>query len=171
MRALPLVTLAAVLAAGGPAAAHVTLEAKEAFAGSYHRATLKVPHGCQGSPTVRVRLRLPAQVTAAKPMPKPGWELQIVRQRMENAIRGAHGEMIVDRVSEIVWSGGPLADAHYDEFVLQVVLPNTPGEVLAFPVVQECAQGVHRWIQLPEAGKSGSDLKEPAPLLRLLPRP
>ncbi len=90
---------------------------------------------------------------------------------METAVRGSHGEAITERTSEIIWSGGRLLDAHYDEFVLQVTLPDTPGAVLVFPVVQECEQGVHRWIELPEAGKTPAGLKEPAPQLRLLPKP
>jgi len=36
--------------------------------------------------------------------------------------------------------------------------------------VQECERGVHRWIEIPAAGKSRGDYKEPAPFLRLTPR-
>ena len=67
----------AVLAAD--AGAHVTLEQQEAIAGGFHKAVLRVPHGCDGSPTTMVRLRLPDGVTGAKPMPKPGWELATTR--------------------------------------------------------------------------------------------
>jgi uncharacterized protein YcnI len=37
-------------------------------------------------------------------------------------------------------------------------------------VVQECEKGVHRWIEIPAAGKSSSDYPEPAPALKLLPK-
>jgi uncharacterized protein YcnI len=36
-------------------------------------------------------------------------------------------------------------------------------------VVQECEKGVHRWIEIPAAGKTASDYKEPAPALKLVP--
>ena len=49
-------------------------------------------------------------------------------------------------------------------------LPDKPGETLYFPTVQECEKGVHRWIEIPAAGKSRGDYKEPAPFLRLLPK-
>jgi uncharacterized protein YcnI len=45
-----------------------------------------------------------------------------------------------------------------------------PGGTLYFPVVQECENGIHRWIELPQDGKPATDLKEPAPALKLLPK-
>ncbi len=41
----------AVLSAS-PAAAHVTLEKRQAPVGSYYKAVFAVPHGCAGSATV-----------------------------------------------------------------------------------------------------------------------
>lgn len=44
------------------------------------------------------------------------------------------------------------------------------GEMIYFPVVQECDGGkVERWIEIPAAGKGADDYKYPAPGLRLLP--
>ena len=74
-------------------------------------------------------------------------------------------------VREVAWSGGRLLDEHYDEFVVRVRLPDTPGEVLHFPVVQDCEAGGRRWIEIPEPGRSAHDDDEPAPSLRLLPKP
>jgi uncharacterized protein YcnI len=37
-------------------------------------------------------------------------------------------------------------------------------------VVQECEKGVHRWIEIPAAGKPASEYPEPAPALKLLPK-
>ena len=45
------------------------------------------------------------------------------------------------------------------------------GKMLYFPVVQECERGVYRWIEIPAAGKSSGDYPEPAPALKLLPKP
>ena len=50
--------------------AHVTLETPRAAAGGLYKAVLRVPHGCQGSPTVQLRVRVPEGVFAAKPQPK-----------------------------------------------------------------------------------------------------
>ena len=40
-------------------------------------------------------------------------------------------------------------------------MPNLPGDTLWFPVVQRCAQGETRWIQIPVEGEPEPD--EPAP--------
>jgi uncharacterized protein YcnI len=73
-------------------------------------------------------------------------------------------------VTEIDWSGGRLLDEDYDEFVFMSFLATDlqPGQTIYFRVVQECEKGVHRWIDIPAAG---SEDPEPAPGLKLLPKP
>lgn len=159
-------TLCLALSAGS-AAAHVTLETREAPAGSYYKAVLKVGHGCDGSPTTAIRVRLPDGAVLAKPMPKPGWTLATKEGPYAQPYE-SHGRSITQGVTEIAWTGGSLPDAWYDEFVFQVVLPKQPaGTMLYIPVVQECEKGVHRWIEIPEAGKAADDYREPAPGLKL----
>lgn len=153
----------------GPALAHVTLETKEAPAGSYYKAVARVGHGCEGSPTLKVRIRMPDGVTNVKPQPKPGWELATVKGKLATPIKDSHGNSVTEGVIEVAWAGR-LLDEHYDEFVVQVRLPDRPGETVYFPIVQECEQGAHRWIEIPKAGQGADDLKEPAPSVRLLPR-
>ncbi|HYG90015.1 MAG TPA: DUF1775 domain-containing protein [Azospirillum sp.] len=158
-------------ATAGTAVAHVTLEAREAPAGSYYKAVVKVPHGCEGTATTAIRVRLPEGVVNAKPMPKPGWTLTTKEGEYVQAYE-SHGRTITRGVTEIAWTGGTLPDAWYDEFVFQAVLPKRPaGTVLYFPIVQECEKGVHRWIEIPEPGKSPADYREPAPSLTLTDKP
>ncbi len=159
---------AAVLLAPS-AQAHVTLEQAQAPAGSTYKATLRVPHGCSGSPTVRLRVRVPDGMVNVKPMPKAGWELTTVRGPLAQPASGDHGARITEGVREIVWSGR-LLDEHYDEFVFRGTLPDAPNTTLYIPVVSECEVGVDRWIEVPAAGQSARDLRYPAPALRLTPR-
>jgi uncharacterized protein YcnI len=154
-----------------PARAHVTLETRQAPTDSYYKAVFNVPHGCKESPTVRIRVRIPDGVTGVKPQPKPGWKLMITRVKLAKPIDAGHGTTITETVSEVSWSGGELADEHFEEFRIRMKLPDRPGATLYFPVVQDCREGVHRWIEVPEKGRSGDDLKEPAPALRLTPKP
>jgi uncharacterized protein YcnI len=49
-------------------------------------------------------------------------------------------------------------------------LPEVAGQTLYFPVVQECQQGTHRWIEIPAAGQRWNDLREPAPFVKLTPK-
>jgi uncharacterized protein YcnI len=152
------------------AQAHVTLETRQAPADGYYKAVLRVPHGCKDSPTVRLRVRIPEGVSGVKPQPKPGWKLEITRAKLATPLDDGHGGKIAEGVAEVAWSGGSLPDEHYDEFAMRVKLPDRPGATLYFPVVQECKQGVHRWIEIPAAEQRADDLKEPAPALRLTPR-
>ncbi len=45
----------------GPAAAHVTLENREAPVGAAYKAVLRVPHGCEGTATTSLRVRIPGR--------------------------------------------------------------------------------------------------------------
>ncbi len=100
----------------------------------------------------------------AKPMPKPGWKLATTKGAYGKSY-DYYGTPVAEGVTEIVWTGGDLPDDWYDEFVFRARLTDFPaGTAVYFPVVQECADGaVHRWIEIPEAGKSADDYEEPAP--------
>jgi uncharacterized protein YcnI len=155
--------------AAPPVAAHVTLEQREAPAHSYYKAQLRITHGCKGSPTVRVRVRLPEGVLSVKPQPKPGWKVETTKVKLAKPIEDGHGNKITETVGEVAWSGGSLPDEHFDEFAVMMRLPDRPGTTVYFPVVQECEHGAHRWIEIPGPGKSARDYREPAPALRLTP--
>lgn len=170
MKGLVMLSSALVLISS-MASAHITLEVGEAVAGSTYKAVLKVPHGCAGSPTVKLRVRIPAGVSNVKPQPKPGWDLTVTKGELIEPATGEHGGQVSEGVREIMWSGGKLPDDFYDEFVFIASLPATPGVTLYFPVVQDCENGSAHWIEIPAAGQSAHDLKEPAPRLHLNPKP
>jgi periplasmic copper chaperone A len=167
IRSLLVAMLGAVIT---PAIAHITLESQEAKVGAGYKAVLRVPHGCGESPTTAVRVKIPAGVIGVKPMPKPGWTLTTATGKYPATYNLFHAEL-KEGVTEIDWTGGKLPDAWYDEFVFTGFLSGDlePGKTLYFPVVQECEKGVHRWIEIPAAGKSRDDYPEPAPELKLLP--
>jgi periplasmic copper chaperone A len=154
-----------------PAGAHVTLENRQAAIGSYYKAVFAVPHGCAGSATVKVRVQIPEGVIGIKPMPKPGWNLEMVKGKYATEYE-LHGSKISEGVKEVAWSRGKLADDNYDEFVIATYLTDNlkPGTMLYFPVVQECESGVSRWIEIPADGKTAADTKQPAPGVKLLPK-
>lgn len=163
--------VALAVCAAAPAHAHSTLAEPQAVAGSYYVASVKVSHGCEGTATLAVRVRIPAGVLGVKPQPKPGWQLAVTREKLAEPLKGPHGETIAERVSEVAWTGGNLPDAYFDEFRMQVRLPDQPGTTLYWPIVQDCEKGVHRWIEIPKPGQNIGDLKEPAAPLKLLPKP
>ena len=154
------------------ASAHVTLETREAPVGAPYKAVLRVPHGCDGAATTALRVRIPEGMIAVKPMPKPGWKIDTVSGKYPKTYSFFHGAKLSEGVTEVSFSGGSLPDAYYDEFVVTGFIAGDlePGTMLYFPVVQECEKGVHRWIEIPAAGKSPGDYPSPAPGLKLVPK-
>lgn len=161
--------LAASLLLGIPSArAHVTLEVQTAPANATYKGVFRVPHGCDGAATTRITVEIPPGVTAVLPMPKPGWRLTTVRREGAPPPTG-HGA--VPEVASVTWEGGSLDNAHYDEFVVRMRLPDRPGETVHFPVLQGCEGGRSvSWTQIPDPNRRPSDFPTPAAALRLLPR-
>ena len=159
----PASSVAFLLAGLLPASAHVSFAPRQIPLGPTIEASLRIPHGCNGSPTLRLRMRIPAQISAIRPVAKEGWS---VSQSGQGATR------------EIAWSGR-LPDKQRGEFrvVMDLDASVKPGQVIFFPVVQECENGVARWIDM--SGKPSADASEteeadettsPAPSIRILPR-
>jgi uncharacterized protein YcnI len=113
---------------------------------------------------------MPEGYLDVKPMPKPGWKLDVVRGKYPKPM-SLHGTAVNEGVTEVDWSGGNLPDAYYDEFVLTgFISEQAPaGQTMYFPIVQECEKGVTRWIEIP-AGDGAREPAEPAAGLKLLPK-
>jgi periplasmic copper chaperone A len=154
--------------AAGDAAAHVTANPNQAPADSWFRTALRVSHGCEGTPTIAVRVKMPDGVLSVRPQMKPGWEIEITQRKLDPPIAGPHGEEVSEVVDEVAWRGGSLPDAYFDEFGLSMRLP-AEAATLYFLTVQECEEGVHRWIEIPSGGQGWGDLEEPAPFVTIDP--
>jgi len=145
--------------------AHVVLDQRTALVGSYYRGAFRVGHGCDGSATVAITVTLPDGIRGAKPMPKPGWTIE---RRVEKLAKpyDSHGKTVTEDVVAITWRGGPLPDAYFDEFAVQMQLPATPGAIW-FKVLQQCEKGEIDWATIPASGTSTRGIKAPAALLEL----
>lgn len=166
--AVALGTVIAALSIGvttTPAQAHATFDRAEAAQNSSYRGALRVPHGCAGQATNTLRITIPEGVINVKPMPKAGWKLETVNGPYGRSY-DLWGRTISAGVKEVVWSGGNLADAHYDEFVITArITDGVPTGPLYFPAVQECATAQARWTEIPAAGQDAHALKNPAPAI------
>ena len=153
------------------ALAHTTLEYPVASAGQTYKATFKVGHGCGESPTRQIVVDIPAGVQGAKPMPKPGWLLEVTRAKLAKPYT-SHGRAVSEDVVRITWTARTeqdmLPNAHYDEFVLVATLPAQAG-TLYWPVQQVCPQGRHDWTDIPKPGQKPGELKSPAAALEVMP--
>jgi uncharacterized protein YcnI len=152
------------------ASAHIVLETPQAKLGAAYKAVFKVPHGCEGSPTVEVRIDIPEGVIAVKPMPKPGWTIALAKGSYARSYAFYHGEKLSEGVHQVTWSGGSLPDEYFDEFVLSTFIAGEaePGRIIYFPVTQRCEKGEQHWAEIPANGQSAHALKFPAPQLTLV---
>jgi uncharacterized protein YcnI len=163
MKRTSMILTAAMLAS--TAQAHITLEQTSATAGTYQKLTFRVGHGCEGSATSGVTVMLPESVIGAKPMPKAGWKIATVDGKLSVPVE-SHGKSVTSAVREVSWKGGPLPDAQYDEFSMQVKVPEEAGKVY-FKVVQQCGKTNVAWDEMP--GDANVKLKAPAPVLEVVP--
>lgn len=164
------IAIGALCAGVSNAFAHAVLDVQKAVVGAPYKATMKIGHGCQGSATTKVTIQIPEGVISVKPMPKPGWTLATVKGPYAKAYNFYHGKTLGEGVREITWSGGPLLDAHFDEFVFSAFIADSlvPNTKVYFPTYQTCEQGENRWIEIPDGGPHDHHLKAPAPELVLI---
>src|ERR1700760_1024867 len=143
--------------AASPASAHVLLEGKQAAIGASYEAVFVVPHGCKGSATIKLRVQIPDGAIATEAKPVSGWTAETVKGKYTAEV-DYKGAKVSDGIKEVVWSGGKLADKVRGEFVVETYLTDAlkPNTTLYFPVVQECEEGVSRWIEIPPDGSTHS---------------
>jgi len=149
---------------------HVVLADQAALANTSYRATLRVGHGCDGSPVTALRVIIPAGFTGAKPMPKAGWVLSTKVGKLDKPFDD-HGKLVTEGLLEVSWTASSkdswLQDAWYDEFVLRGSLPPQAG-AMWFKVLQTCEKGSVDWAEVPASGTSTKGLKSPAALLEII---
>ena len=146
--------------------AHATLQAPQAPADSYYLAVLQVPHGCDGKATNELQIKLPEGFIAAKPQPKAGWEIEIIKGKYQKSYE-LHGKTVSEGPLEIRWKNGNLAD--YDTFTISGKFAGIPaGTVVPFVSTQLCGTDAKVvWNEVADAGQDPHDLKNPAPTVTL----
>jgi uncharacterized protein YcnI len=159
-------TAAGLFGLTATAAGHALMIEKDVKAGSWHIMQIGIPHGCQGSPTHTIRIKVPDGIVMVRPERKPGWTLSMTMRKMDKPIV-TEGVTYTETVDEMIWTGGNLGDMEFDRFGALIKFPDEPGKTLYFKTVQECAKGQHRWIEIPEGGKKWGEYKEPAPFVVL----
>ena len=147
-----------------PAAAHVTANPGEAPAGGYFRTALRVPHGCEGSPTTGITIQVPEEILSVTPTRNPLYDVEKSRVQLDEPIEDSHGNSVTERVGEVTYTADtPLPDGERDAFELSLQLPDAAGETLEFPVVQQCEKGETAWVETPAEGQDPEELERPAP--------
>ena len=149
---LAVITLASLaLVAVGVATAHIDPTPPKALVGGTTTVAFTVEHGCDGSPTRSLAMRMPIGLTSAKPVPKAGWKITVT--------------LAGKQVRLVTWRGN-LPDSRSSRFAIRLGMPNAPGRTLYFPAVQRCTRGVIRWIEIPRRGQP--EPEHPAPGVTLV---
>jgi len=147
----------------GLANAHVMLEQTEAESGSYYKGVLTVTQGCDASATTAITVDIPEGLQFTQPMPKAGWQVEIVKKPIERPFF-RDGIEITEAVRQITWSGNTLSDNHFDEFIFRGRVGVGATSVLYFPVTQKCESGELQWDQIAETEPAKKTMpEEPAP--------
>jgi uncharacterized protein YcnI len=154
--------------AAAPASAHVTITPDDTSAGAFTVLTVSVGHGCEGSPTTALDIQMPEQILSVTPTRLSGWQVEKKMVQLDEPIKDAHGNSITERVGQVVYTADePLPEGYRAAMELSLQLPETPGETLAFPVVQKCAQGETAWTELAADGQDPEALEHPAPIVTI----
>ncbi|MFN8052254.1 MAG: YcnI family protein [Acidimicrobiales bacterium] len=175
-RALSRVLTGTAVVVGGialfalPASAHVEIQEHTAEAGSTATLTFGVPHGCEESPTTKIRISLPESVVSAVPTLNANWDISLVKQKLDTPIDVGEGETVSERVTEVDFAAKtPLPIGFRDDLKISVPIPeDAAGTTLTFPTVQECVTGSTEWTQLPAKGQDPEELAHPAPSIEVV---
>lgn len=155
------------LAVPAAAQAHVTVTPGSTAAGSYAVLEFASGHGCDGSPTTSFTVDIPEQILSVTPTLESGWSVEKVMVALDEPVEGAHGDLVSERVGQVVYTAEtPIPEGYRGTFEIQVLLPQDgEGERLEFPVLQTCVAGETAWDESPAA--DGSEPEHPAPAIEV----
>ncbi|MCV9996952.1 DUF1775 domain-containing protein [Pararhizobium sp. YC-54] len=165
-----LLALALSLGAAASAHAHASFETDEVASESSFKAVLQIPHGCDGKATTEVQVKLPEGFVFAKPQPKAGWDIEIIKGDYQKSYDN-HGKAVTSGPLEIRWKNGNLPDDYFDTFVISGKISGFDKQTeIAFPVTQLCStSGKVVWDEIAAAGQSAHALEHPAPTVTVTP--
>ena len=167
------VVLAAAVAVIGvtalPASAHVTVNPKEATAGSYTKLTFRVPNESDTDSTVKLEVAFPedAPFASVSVRPAPGWTVVTEKRTLPTPIKN-HDSEITEATSKITWTADPasaIKPGQFQEFEVSVGPVPQVTQVI-FKALQTYSDGtIVRWIDPP---KEGAEVEHPAAVLTVL---
>jgi uncharacterized protein YcnI len=133
------------------AMAHVTITPSTTAAGAAAELRVEIPHGCVGSATTAITIRMPEGVSDVTASGDDRWAVD-------------------ETPDALTWTTDePLPDAEHAEVVLSVRLPDDAGAELVFPVIQRCEEGEVAWTEVAEHGEGHDGLDRPAPVVVVTP--
>ncbi|KAI9333510.1 hypothetical protein BD770DRAFT_402847 [Pilaira anomala] len=148
-------TVTALALAASSVKAHVSLSPKFAEPNQDLNTAFHVPHGCNGSSTVSIKVTVPETITNITAQQVANWTLETTYRDSSNS-----------SLSTITWSG-LLNGSDSLDFPIALRVPNVDlssqtNVTYYFPVLQTCEVGSVNWAS--SSSSHGGD-EEPAPAL------
>lgn len=157
---------AILLGVAAPAFAHVTIDPKEAPAGSDADLSFSVPNEMDNANTTQLQVFFPTDhpIASVRVKPVPGWTFSVQTMKVTTPISTDSGNT-TDAVQSVTWTGGAIKPGEFQEFTVAAGLPEKATS-LAFKSIQTYDNGqVVRWIDPTVKGQPEPD--HPAPTLTL----
>lgn len=127
------------------ASAHTMAQAEAGPDGST-AVTWSFSHGCDGRPTIGLRVQVPVGARNVSAVDPTGWTSTVSS-------------------TEIHWTGGSIPDGTSARFTASMVLGEPAGSTVTMPAIQECTDGTElAWIASP-ATADGTESTRPAPTI------
>jgi uncharacterized protein YcnI len=161
--------VSSVVVGVGPAAAHVTVNPREAVQGGYAKLAFRVPNERDNASTTKLEVNLPANAPIASVSVKPtaGWTVVVERAKLATPIKTDDGEP-TEAPSKITWTAtspdAAIKPGQFQEFEISGgPLPQV--DQMIFKALQTYSNNeIVRWIEEPA---NGAELEHPAPVLKL----
>lgn len=130
LMAASIMSAGSLMAFASSASAHVSIVTYGTTftAGANNHFYFRVPHGCDGNPTNKFVIDIPASVTRVKPFQQPGWTIT-------RTLSGTS-------TTQVVWTANTPADRLLDwqvrDFGLRATLNGKAGDKISFTAAQYC---------------------------------
>ncbi len=134
------------------ASAHNYMTELRAPANYMHDMEARVAHGCLAEDVIEVRLKIPEGVYRVTPIFTRDWEIETEIREVDPPVPGDGGRPITRTVDTIIWKN-PAKDLAFDRqegFKFRAKLPNEPGRVLFWQMVNICAESRDPYTDVPE---------------------
>ncbi len=151
------ITAAAFVA--GSASAHNYMTELTAPAGYMHDLEARVGHGCLAEDVTEVRLKIPEGVFRVTPLTTRDWEVETEFRKVDPPVPGDGGRPITNTVDTIIWKNpsSPMLYNRQEGFKFRAKLPDEPGRVLFWQMVNICAESRDPYTDVPEESLVTSD--------------
>jgi uncharacterized protein YcnI len=151
---------AAALMTAATASAHNYMTTLRAPAGYMADLEARVAHGCLAEDVTEVRLKIPEGVYRVTPLTTRDWEVETEMREVDPPVPGDGGRPITRTVDTIIWKNpsSPMLYNRQEGFKFRAKLPNEPGKVLFWQMVNICPEGRDPYTDLPE---TALDVKDP----------